>query len=73
MEQELAEIVANEALRFGFTVEQVRSRRVTTPYVKARRRIARVAAYEGFSEQEIGQAIGRHRTTVISLLHGRRP
>jgi chromosomal replication initiation ATPase DnaA len=65
----LMKAVAQEA---GFTPDEIRSRCTETRYVKARRRIARAARKEGFTYQEIGQAIGRHHSTVIALIQGRR-
>jgi site-specific DNA-methyltransferase (adenine-specific) len=65
----LLEAVAREA---GFTPDEVRSRCTETRHVKVRRRIARAGRQEGFTYQEIGQAIGRHHSTVIALIQGRR-
>lgn len=67
----LAEIVVMTANRLGYPVKSVRREGQTAPVVAARRVIAHKARAEGYSYPQIGRALNRDHTTVMSLLRGK--
>lgn len=72
--RELAEIVVIEANKHGLTLKQLRSPSVEAHRYSARKKIALKARSRPtpFSFPQIGRAINRDHSTVISMLRGRR-
>lgn len=68
----LAEIVVIQANKYGFTLSQLRGPSRERGRLSARRSIARLARGEGFSFPQIGRALNRDHSTVMSMLNGRR-
>jgi chromosomal replication initiation ATPase DnaA len=68
----LAEIVAIEANKHGFTVKQLRSSSLERQRFVARQSIVRIARDKGFSFPQIGRALNRDHSTIVSMVHGRR-
>lgn len=56
----------------NLTLEDVRKQDNHVDMVEARRRIAKFLAEHGWNHYRIGDFIGRDRTTVRVLLHGRK-
>lgn len=70
----LAEIVVIEANKYGFTLAQLRSPSREAQRVWLRKNIARIARQHRppFSFPQIGRALNRDHSTVMSMLNGRR-
>lgn len=68
----LARLVAQRAKDRGLTIADICGPATTLHISAVRRGIAQAARAEGYTYQQIGRALNRHHTTIVSLIHGRR-
>lgn len=72
--RELAEIVVVEANKYGFTLKQLRGPSRERHRYWVRRNIARIARLrdDPFSYPQIGRALNRDHSSIVSMIRGRR-
>lgn len=64
----LANIISGVSMETRIPVREILMKSNLKKYVEARRRIATLAREHGYSYNEIGLALGKHHTTIVSLL-----
>jgi chromosomal replication initiation ATPase DnaA len=69
----LAELVAILAERYGRTIKQVRGECRDHDLVRIRKAIANEGRQRSFSFHQIGRALNRDHSTIVSHVRGRRP
>lgn len=65
---QLRELLIATCEAFGYTYQELTGPVRSKMIVSARREFARVARERGYSLPEIGRALRRHHTTILSLL-----
>ena len=61
-------IISGVSMESGIPVREILMKSNLRRFVEARRRIALLAREHGYSFNEIGLALGRHHTTIVSLV-----
>ncbi len=68
----LAELVVMLAEKYGRTIKQLRGECRDRDLVQIRKRIAREGRHRRYSFPQIGRALNRDHSTIISHVNGRR-
>lgn len=64
----IASIINGVSMELGIPVREILMKSNVQKYVDARRRVAILAREHGYSFNEIGLALGKHHTTIVSLV-----
>jgi chromosomal replication initiation ATPase DnaA len=69
--ENMAEIITRVCQQSGVTVEQIQAKDNSVKIVAVRRKIALEARSKHYSFPQIGAALRRHHTTIISLVQSK--